>query len=141
MNATINGVACREARERPRTACPVAAAHSRPSCSTGERLRRSVCRSNPAQGEWQISHHALQCMRDRGFSRADVLATCHNPSLTYTSFDHGEGQYVFKRGHVSLVVHPESKTVITVLLRSHDTWDDEDARRANRMARAAEDRS
>jgi len=80
-------------------------------------------------------------MTDRGFSRADVLETCHNPSLTYASFDHGEGQYVFTRGHVSLVVHPESKTVITVLLRSHGTWDDEDARRANRMARAAGDRS
>ena len=83
-------------------------------------------------GGWRLSDHARRRIAERGFAIADVVMACNEPEQTYTSYQYGPDRWVYQRGHVALAVSPASRTVITVLLRAVDNWDDGDARRANR---------
>lgn len=80
---------------------------------------------------WRLSKHARSTLMARGFTKRDVLLACVAPEVTYTAYDYGEGRAVHQRGHVAAVVHEPTRTVITVLLRRTDQWDDQDARVAN----------
>jgi hypothetical protein len=64
--------------------------------------------------------------------RDDVLLAVADPEVTYNAYDYGPGRFVNQRGHLAVVVAPSTRTVITVLLRSDDDWNDEDAQVVNR---------
>jgi hypothetical protein len=83
-------------------------------------LRRSV--------GWRLTSHARARVRERGFSTRDVLVACADPESTYPSIWYGQGRFLYRRGHLSVVVDPASMAVITVLLHSHTEWNDDDAR-------------
>lgn len=80
---------------------------------------------------WRLCPHAREVAAARGFRRQDILLACVDPEITYTAYDYGPGRHVHQRGRVSVVVNPEAKIVITVLLRARDQWTDADARQIN----------
>lgn len=83
-----------------------------------------------------LSKHARDTMQRRGVLFAEILRAVHEPEVTYTS----DGCVVHQRHALAVVVAPnltaagitESLLVVTVLLRSQDQWDDDQARRRTR---------
>jgi len=80
---------------------------------------------------WRLTPHAREVAMARGFGIEQVLLACIDPVITYTAYDYGPGRHVHQRDLVSVVVNPEARIVITVLLRACDDWTDADARRIN----------
>lgn len=79
---------------------------------------------------WRLSGHARRAAASRGFTTHEVMLAIGDPEVKYTAFDYGEHRVVHKRGHLTVVLDLHNHTVITVLLRSYDTWTDADARLA-----------
>lgn len=79
---------------------------------------------------WRFSRHAQVNVDARGFAPHDVVKACEEPELTMTADDYGLGRVRYVRGNVVVIAAPASSHIITVLLRSHDEWDDADARKA-----------
>lgn len=80
------------------------------------------------------SNHAVDVMRDRAVSWAEVLDVVENYQHRYPSTQH-RGQpnpfcVMYQRGKLSVVVHEDEtrRTVVTVLLREYRQWTNEDAR-------------
>ncbi len=82
---------------------------------------------------WHFSPHAREHIDSRGFDPHRVVATCEGgPQITVTAYNYGPGRVRFVAGDlVVIAVPPQTRQVITVLLRSQEQWDDEDARRAS----------
>ncbi len=70
------------------------------------------------------SKHAVDAMRRRMVSWAEVLDVVKLPEVTYTS----DGDVMFQRGKLSVVI-AKNQVVKTVLRREVQQWDDRDARR------------
>ena len=81
---------------------------------------------------WRLTRHAEEAAAARGFTLAEVLLACEAPQVAYPGYL--PGRMVHQRDRVAVVVCPDSRTVITVLLRSNQPWTDDDARRANACA-------
>lgn len=81
---------------------------------------------------WRFTHHAQRQCDARGFDPHTVLAAIESPQ--HTDYGNRPGTWLHKRGGVTVVVHRESRTVVTVLLNSATAWTDDDARAANGRA-------
>lgn len=81
---------------------------------------------------WYFSNHARRHIDARGFDPRDVVAACEAAEMSMTASNYGPDRWKYFRGNLVAIASPVTRTVITVLLRSHDEWDDEDAREANR---------
>lgn len=80
---------------------------------------------------WKLSGHARHTIAARAFDVRDVLQACENPEQSYTAYNYGPDRWVYQRAHVAVVLSPVTRTVITVLLRRREQWDDNDARAVN----------
>jgi hypothetical protein len=80
---------------------------------------------------WRFSVHARDVVRRRGFDKEGVLLACVDPQVTYTAYNYGPGRSVHQRGHLAVVVDRRALVVVTVLLRTQQSWSDDDARRVN----------
>jgi hypothetical protein len=83
---------------------------------------------------WRFCAHARENVDARGFWPLDVVDACESPEMTATAFNYGPDRWRYVRGHLVVIVNRTNRTVITVLLRSEDEWNDGDARAANRAA-------
>ena len=83
---------------------------------------------------WYFCTHAREKKDARGFDPLAAWAACEAPEMTMTAFDRGPDRWRYVRGGLVVIVNPARRTVITVLLRTPDKWDDGDARAANRAA-------
>lgn len=80
---------------------------------------------------WRITTHARDMVDLRGFDPHAVAATCEHPEVQSRSRRHASIAWLYERGHITVVLEPVTRTVITVLLRGWSEWDDDDARRLN----------
>lgn len=71
---------------------------------------------------WTFSKHAEERVIELKFTAREVLDCLEHPEVTYTQLSRGTG-VIYQRGHVSLVVNPDLKVVITALLRRTDRWE------------------
>jgi len=78
---------------------------------------------------WRFSCHAREHIDARAFDPHEVVAACVAPEITATAYDYGPGRVRYMRGNLVVIAVPESRQIVTALLRSYDQWDDEDARR------------
>lgn len=83
---------------------------------------------------WYFCAHARERVDDRGFWPLDVVDACESPEMTATASKYEPDRRRHVRGNLVVIVNPTDRTVITVLLRSEDEWNDGDARAANRAA-------
>lgn len=83
---------------------------------------------------WRLSLHAQQVFLSRGFSEDQVAPALWTPDVCRTAFDYGNDRWVYSCGDLSAVVVPGKRTVITLLLRRVEPWDDDDARHINGAA-------
>ena len=83
---------------------------------------------------WRFSTHAREHADARGFDPFAVVAACEAPEMTMTAFDHGPDSWRYVRVNLVAIVNPATRTVITVLLRDHNEWNDDDACAANGVA-------
>lgn len=77
----------------------------------------------------EYTAHALDVMRRRNVERHEVAEVVNRPEFTYPS----GAQHVFQKGQLAVVLHRESRTVVTVLKRADGSlarWTDEEV--ANR---------
>lgn len=81
---------------------------------------------------WRFCDHAREKVDARGVDPRAAVAACEAPETMVTAFNYGPDRWKYFRGNLVVIAIPATRTVITVLLRSHDEWDDEDAREANR---------
>ncbi len=81
--------------------------------------------------QWRLTAHCRETATRRGVTLEQVLAVVEKPEITYTQDDHGHGRQMRQRGRLAVVVAPETRTVITVLLRAPHQWTDEEARAAS----------
>lgn len=86
-----------------------------------------------APSGFTLSGHAAQQARAKGWSHSDVLAAANDPHTTYENGRY-PGQMRHIRNDLVAVVHPESKTVVTVYQNVTETdlrpdQKDADARR------------
>lgn len=70
---------------------------------------------------WTFTNHLHRRARERGISESDISAVLHDPEITYTQTSYGANRQVRQRGELG-VVDLETRTVITVVFRSHDRW-------------------
>lgn len=70
-----------------------------------------------------FSAHANDRAAELGFSQDDILRCVARPEQTYCSpAGYGPDRRVYQRGAVAVVVHEGSRVVVTVLLRTYDSW-------------------
>lgn len=77
---------------------------------------------------WRLTSHARRAALSRGYSVRDVLLAVADPEVSHTSYHYGPGRMVHKRADIQVVLDPHNLYVITVLLRSHGEWTDDEAR-------------
>ncbi|HEY9476527.1 MAG TPA: hypothetical protein VIS06_22100 [Mycobacteriales bacterium] len=94
-------------------------------------MRASRIRCPHMLRDWYFSHHACEKVDARGFDPFDVLDVCKAPETKATAFHYGPDRWRYVGGNLVAIVNPATRTVITVLLRGYDEWNDEDARAAN----------
>jgi hypothetical protein len=82
----------------------------------------------------QYSRHARETMARRGWTFEDVEAALTRPEVVDDSKHHGADRWRYHRGPLCVVVSSDGKTVITVLLRTLDTWTDADVQQAIKPA-------
>lgn len=78
--------------------------------------------SRTPASSWHFSVHARRAVAERGFSMADVRLAVDAPEVTYSQSTYGPGRQVLQRGELGVVVHPATRTVITVLFRRQERW-------------------
>ncbi|GIG38242.1 hypothetical protein Cph01nite_00040 [Cellulomonas phragmiteti] len=110
LNATIDGPVKH----------PVPAPHKRPRIRCPRELRG-----------WRFTPHAREHIDARGFDPHQVVAACEGAEITVTAYNYGPGRIRFIAGGLVVVAVPETREIITALLRSHEQWGDDDARRAS----------
>ena len=70
-----------------------------------------------------LSAHCKDRATELGYSLDDLLRCAIQPEQTYSCHPrYGPGRRMYQRGPVSLVVHEQTRTAITVLLRTTRTW-------------------
>ena len=79
---------------------------------------------------WSFTHHARDAVDGRWFDPHDVISVCESPDISSTAYDYGPGRFRYLRGRLVVIAVPETRLIITVLLRSYDTWNNDDARKA-----------
>lgn len=77
---------------------------------------------------WRMSRHARAKITSRAFSESDVLRAVTDPFIIRTQENYGPNRQLRVRDHVAVVVEAHRQIIITVLLRSHEHWTDDDAR-------------
>lgn len=77
---------------------------------------------------WRLSLHARAAADNRGFDRREILLAAADPELLYTCNNYGPDREAHIRGHLCVIVNAASKTVITVMLHSHEYRDDAEVR-------------
>ncbi|UCN13609.1 hypothetical protein LFM56_11905 [Cellulomonas iranensis] len=80
---------------------------------------------------WRFSPHARASLDARGFDPHQVVATCEAPEITVTAYNYGPGRIRFIARGLVVIAVPGTRQIVTALLRSHEQWDDDDARRAS----------
>lgn len=86
------------------------------------RQRRAIERLLAATGG-QLSRHAADRASELGYSLDDVLRCLARPEQTYTCPEsYGHGRRVYQRGDLALVVHEDTRTIVTVLPRTGCRW-------------------
>lgn len=70
-----------------------------------------------------IGHHAESRAAELGFSHDDVLHCVWHPEQTYVAPPkHGPDRRIYQRGDIAVVVSETSRVVVTVLLRTRNSW-------------------
>ncbi len=77
---------------------------------------------------WRFSRHAQSAVDARRFTPHEVIEACERPEVAMSANDYGSGRMRFVRGRVVVIAVPARSEIITVLLRTYDTWDNADAR-------------
>jgi hypothetical protein len=80
-----------------------------------------LIRSNSGSG-WWFCGHARRRATERGITGAEMLAVLRDPQVTYTQNTYGPDRQILQRGELGLVVHPPTRTVITVIYRHPARW-------------------
>jgi|GEM_PF-1935827 len=88
-------------------------------------------RCPPMLRNWHFTPHARAMVDLRGFDPTAVAATCEHPDKRSPSRRHASPLWLFERGHITVVLEPATRTVVTVLLRSSSEWNDDEVRRIN----------
>lgn len=84
------------------------------------RRRRALAR---ALRGWTLTPHAADRAAELGFHPAEVTAAADRPEQTYgSSPGHPDHYRVAQRGDVAVVIDPDARTVITVLIRTAERW-------------------
>lgn len=83
---------------------------------------------------WRFSRHAREHIDAREFDPHEVVAACTEPEITATAYDYGPGRVRYTRGRLVVIAVPQTRQIVTALLRSYDQWDDQDARRCGATA-------
>jgi hypothetical protein len=78
---------------------------------------------------WSFGAHARDHINARGFDPHSVVEACTSPEITVTAENYGPGRVRYVKGDLVVIAIPESRQVVTALLRSHHEWCDEDALR------------
>ena len=76
--------------------------------------------------DWRPTARAIDVMRRRGITWADVISVLRRPEVTYRSTRNGRDNVIHQRGNLAVVTGQSD--VVTVLLRSERRWDDGDAK-------------
>jgi Domain of unknown function (DUF4258) len=71
---------------------------------------------------WTFTNHLHRRALERGISGSQITAVLDDPEITYAQTNYGPNRQVRQRGELSVVVDLATRTVITVVFRSHDRW-------------------
>ncbi|MGY4644462.1 hypothetical protein [Cellulomonas sp. URHB0016] len=78
---------------------------------------------------WTFSTHAQRNIDARGFAPDDVVDACEHHEIAMTADNYEPGRKRYVRGELVVIAAPARLEIITVLLRSHESWNDADARK------------
>lgn len=78
---------------------------------------------------WRVTPHARDAIARREFDLEAVVEALLRPDSLCAGLEPGTEER--RRGHVLVVVNPQEKVIITVLLNRSSRWSDHDARRVN----------
>lgn len=79
---------------------------------------------------WWFSPHARAAVVSRGFDPHEVIRTCEEPEISVSGYDYGPDRFRYVRGEMVVIAVPHSRQIVTVLLRSYQQWNNNDARKA-----------
>ena len=92
--------------------------------------RRPTIQCPSRLGGWWLSPHARAAVISRGFDPHEVIRVCEDPELSVTGYDYGPDRFRYVRGNLVVIAAPQDRQIITVLLRSYQQWNNDDARKA-----------
>ena len=96
-------------------------------------MHTTILDENSATGEgspppWILIGHARSKLTTRAFTMDDVLRAVNDPWIIRTQENYGANRQLRIRGQVAVAVEVRRRVILTVLLRTHELWTDEDAR-------------
>jgi len=71
---------------------------------------------------WHLSAHVRRQAAERGVTARQILETIADPEIRYSAENYGPGRWVYKRGDITVVGVPSTKTIVTVLWNTVAEW-------------------
>jgi len=71
----------------------------------------------------RLTFHARKAMADRDISERDILWVVDRPEQSWLTIRHGRENRTLQRGPFSVVIGDDGESVVTVLCRTQQRWD------------------